>query len=265
MFKVRLLSGIILIVLAVIFLYFGGPLLDFVLIFISVVGLIEYYHAVQIAGAFKIAGIITVPVLYIPLYFNYSNHLLLVVLLSFMAHMAIYVFSYPRFNLVDISEAFFGIIYVPVMLSFIYLTRALPMGVFLVWLIFICSWGCDTCAYCVGMLFGKHKMSPVLSPKKSVEGAVGGIVGTMIISFVFLFVFKNKIGIEGTNIIIISLLSAIGAFLSMVGDLCASAIKRNYNIKDYGNLIPGHGGVLDRFDSVIITAPLIYCLGLYFV
>ena len=86
-------------------------------------------------------------------------------------------FTYPRFQAEQVMAAFFGIVYVAVMLSFLYMTRELPGGAYLVWLIILCSWGCDTCAYCVGVLIGKHKMAPVLSPKKSVEGAVGGVLG----------------------------------------------------------------------------------------
>ena len=149
--------------------------------------------------------------------------------------------------------AFFGVIYVAVMLSFIYLTRSLPDGKFLVWLIFLCSWGCDTCAYCVGMLIGKHKMAPVLSPKKSIEGAVGGVVGAALLGVIYAAATQGKMAEY-------ALICAVGALISMVGDLAASAIKRNQNIKDYGKLIPGHGGILDRFDSVIITAPVIYYL-----
>ena len=149
--------------------------------------------------------------------------------------------------------AFFGVIYVAVMLSFIYLTRNLPDGKFLVWLIFLCSWGCDTCAYCVGMLIGKHKMAPVLSPKKSIEGAVGGVAGAALLGVIYATATHGKMAEY-------AVICAVGALISMVGDLAASAIKRNQNIKDYGKLIPGHGGILDRFDSVIITAPVIYYL-----
>ena len=81
--------------------------------------------------------------------------------------------------------AFFGVFYVAVMLSFIYQTRILPGGAFTVWLVFICAWGCDTCAYCVGMLIGRHKMAPVLSPKKSVEGGIGGVVGAALIGVLY--------------------------------------------------------------------------------
>ena len=139
------------------------------------------------------------------------------------------------------------------MLSFILLTRNLENGHLLVWLIFFCSWGCDTCAYCVGVLIGKHKMAPVLSPKKSVEGAVGGVVGAILLGIIYAAATKG-------GMVEYAIICGVGALISMVGDLAASAIKRNQGIKDYGKLIPGHGGILDRFDSVIFTAPIIYFL-----
>jgi phosphatidate cytidylyltransferase len=149
--------------------------------------------------------------------------------------------------------AYVGVVYVAVMLSFVMLTRNLPNGKFLVWLIFLCSWGCDTCAYAVGMLIGKHKMAPVLSPKKSVEGAVGGVAGAVLLGIIYGAATKGPSAEY-------AVICGAGALISMVGDLAASAIKRNQGIKDYGKLIPGHGGILDRFDSVIFTAPVIYFL-----
>jgi phosphatidate cytidylyltransferase len=150
-------------------------------------------------------------------------------------------------------EGFFAIVYVGVMLSFIYQTRMLGSGQFVVWLIFLCSWGCDTCAYCAGRLFGRHKMSPVLSPNKTIEGAVGGVLGAILLGMGYALLTDGPV----LEYMIICL---VGALISMVGDLAASAIKRNTEIKDYGTLIPGHGGILDRFDSVIFTAPVIYYL-----
>lgn len=161
--------------------------------------------------------------------------------------------------------AFFGVFYVAVMLSYIYQTRMLPQGAYTVWLIFLCSWGCDTCAYCVGMLIGKHKMTPKLSPKKSWEGAAGGIIGAALLGLIYGFVFQNKMGTTQKDIFAMAAICAVGAVISMIGDLTASAIKRNYEIKDYGKLIPGHGGILDRFDSVIFTAPVIFYLADYFI
>ena len=145
-----------------------------------------------------------------------------------------------------------------VMLSYIYQIRVLPGGAFTVWLVFICSWGCDTCAYCVGMLFGKHKLAPVLSPGKSVEGALGGIVGSALVGALYAYFLVEKVVSEQEVTWVFVLISAAGAVISQVGDLAASAIKRNHDIKDYGHLIPGHGGILDRFDSMLFTAPAIY-------
>ena len=184
---------------------------------------------------------------------DFGNYGTMAIIISMILILFVYVFGYPKYRAEQVMAAFFGVIYVAVMLSFIYLTRSLPDGKFLVWLIFLCSWGCDTCAYCVGMLIGKHKMAPVLSPKKSIEGAVGGVVGAALLGVIYAAATQGKMAEY-------ALICAVGALISMVGDLAASAIKRNQNIKDYGKLIPGHGGILDRFDSVIITAPVIYYL-----
>ena len=131
-----------------------------------------------------------------------------------------------------------------------------------VWLIFLCSWGCDTCAYCVGVLIGKHKMAPVLSPKKSIEGAVGGVLGAALLGAIYAAATGAYNPNPAHTPLIYAIICGVGALVSMVGDLAASAIKRQENIKDYGTLIPGHGGILDRFDSVIFTAPVIYALAI---
>ena len=105
--------------------------------------------------------------------------------------MFVYVLTYPKYKTEQILAAFFGVFYVAVMLSSIYQTRMLEKGAYIVWLIFLCSWGCDTCAYCVGVLIGKHKMSPKLSPKKSVEGAVGGVIGSMLLTLLYTGIFRS--------------------------------------------------------------------------
>ena len=132
-------------------------------------------------------------------------------------------------------------------------------GLFLVGLVFLCSWGCDTCAYCVGVLIGKHKMAPKLSPKKSIEGGIGGLAGAALLGALYALAI-NKWGGASAGVVEYALICFVGGIISMIGDLAASAIKRNHEIKDYGKLIPGHGGILDRFDSVIFTAPVIYYL-----
>ena len=108
-------------------------------------------------------------------------------------------------------------------------------------------------------------MSPILSPKKSVEGAIGGMLGAAVLAAVYSCLMRFTMTIPTETIVYVSIISAIAALVSMVGDLTASAIKRNYDIKDYGKIIPGHGGIMDRFDSVIFTAPMIYFLALFLV
>lgn len=257
MFKTRLLSGILLLAAAFLTIICGGYVLFFTLLCISVIGMQELYAAMKVknqsTGLLAAAGYLGVIFFYVAVLVDFDRYGMMSLIVSLILLMFVYVFSYPKYEASQVMAAYFGIIYVGVMLSFIFLTRNLEGGKFLVWLIFICSWGCDTCAYCVGMLIGKHKMAPVLSPKKSIEGAIGGVIGAAFLGAVYAVAIHSPVQEY-------ALISAVGALISMVGDLAASAIKRNRGIKDYGKLIPGHGGILDRFDSVIFTAPVIYYL-----
>lgn len=268
-FFIRLASGIILLAIMIAAGILGGWFLFGLTLLISVIGYVEFARVFQInrnvLGALGVLasifyvflagmggegnGGILIPLVCLPL-------MLFVFLLLLMG---IYVFTFPKYRIEDVMAAFFGVIYVPAMLSFLYLTRMTDIfknRMSLYWLIFICSWGCDTCAYAVGMLIGKHKLAPILSPKKSVEGAIGGVVGAALLGFLYGSIFMSD------KAAVLALICAVGAVLSQIGDLTASAIKRNHDIKDYGHLIPGHGGILDRFDSVIFTAPVIFVMAL---
>lgn len=257
MFKTRLISGIILVIIALATIISGSWILFFTLLVVSLIGMRELYKVMKVSDehitVLELVGYLEAVLYYIAMKFDFGSYGTMAIIISMILILFVYVFGYPKYRAEQVMAAFFGVIYVAVMLSFIYLTRSLPDGKFLVWLIFLCSWGCDTCAYCVGMLIGKHKMAPVLSPKKSIEGAVGGVVGAALLGVIYAAATQGKMAEY-------ALICAVGALISMVGDLAASAIKRNQNIKDYGKLIPGHGGILDRFDSVIITAPVIYYL-----
>lgn len=266
MFKTRLLSGILLVIIALITIISGGNILFGTVLIISLIGLSELYKVFKIdKKPLGICGyLFTIgyyALLYMSSLLSKGNHdwFMMLFLGYLICLMAIMVFAYPTYRADQLMAAYFGLFYVAVMLSYIYQIRIQVGGVFRVWLVFICAWGCDTCAYCVGMLIGKHKMAPVLSPKKSVEGGIGGVVGAALIGVLYALAI-NKWGEAGVSIIEFAIIGAAGGAISQIGDLAASAIKRNYNIKDYGKLIPGHGGILDRFDSVIITAPLIYFL-----
>lgn len=266
MFKTRLLSGIVLVIAALVLIITGGNLLLVSTLLISYIGMFELYRIFHIDKELPgMVGYLAATVYYCNLKFGFLPDLMMFVLGLLILLMFVYVFTYPKYKTEQLLAAFFGVFYVAVMLSYVYQTRMLSMGAYIVWLIFLCSWGCDTCAYCVGVLIGKHKMSPKLSPKKSVEGAVGGVVGAALLTILYGMVFKNAMGVGNTEVYIMAAISAVGALVSMVGDLTASAIKRNYDIKDYGKLIPGHGGILDRFDSVIFTAPMIYFLAANFI
>lgn len=257
MFKTRLISGIVLVIIALATIISGSWILFFTLLAVSLLGMRELYKVMKVSDehvtVLELVGYLGAVLYYIAMKADFGNYGTMAIIISMILILFVYVFGYPKYHAEQVMAAFFGVVYVAVMLSFIYLTRSLPDGKFLVWLIFLCSWGCDTCAYCVGMLIGKHKMAPVLSPKKSIEGAVGGVAGAALLGVIYAAATQGKMAEY-------ALICAVGALISMVGDLAASAIKRNQNIKDYGKLIPGHGGILDRFDSVIITAPVIYYL-----
>ncbi len=257
-FLTRLTSGIALLAVIILTGWKGGALMWAFTLLISLVGLWEFLRVFHLEkGPFGIAAYGATLFYFGILLGRESPGFLFgmpVMLVFFMVLMAIYVFTFPKHRTEEVLAAFFGVFYVPVMLSFLYVIRCMEGGMLLLWLVFISSWGCDTCAYAVGMLIGKHKLAPVLSPKKSIEGAVGGVLGAALLGFLYgKFVFGRFTGEE--EAFFLAGCSAVGAVVSQIGDLAASAIKRNHDIKDYGHLIPGHGGILDRFDSVIFTAP----------
>lgn len=261
MFKTRLLSGIVLVIAALVLIITGGDVLLVSTLIISYIGMYELYRIFHVEREIPgIIGYLAATVYYVNLRFGFLPDVMLLVLGFLILLMAAYVFTYPKYRTEQLLAVFFGMFYVAVMLSYVYQTRMLARGAYIVWLVFLCSWGCDTCAYCVGVLIGKHKMAPVLSPKKSVEGAVGGVVGAGLLTALYGTVFKSAMDIAAAEVWLLAAIAMVGALISMVGDLTASAIKRNYERKDYGKLIPGHGGILDRFDSVIFTAPIIYFL-----
>lgn len=269
MFVTRLLSGIALVIISIVVLYFGGYATGVFALFLSIVGLFELCRVYKIekkAPAF-LAYLWTV-IFYAALMFGdkkifdieLGSLTVPLIVTYLLAMLAIYVLRYPEYHDKEIMAAFTAFFYVSIMLSYIYRVREMEDGNYFIVLVFICSWGNDTLAYCVGRLFGKHKMSPKLSPKKSVEGLFGGIIGAGLLGLIFACIVKDHITMPGNIYLNLFVICALGAIPAVIGDLAASAIKRNNDIKDYGKLIPGHGGVLDRFDSMIFTAPIIYYL-----
>ncbi|MBP3729565.1 MAG: phosphatidate cytidylyltransferase [Lachnospiraceae bacterium] len=260
-FLIRLRSSIIVLGSAILFFYFGDVPLFALLAVVSLVGLFELYRAMGVwKTSLAAAGCMGSCLLLEAVYLRWDGWLLFVLFLGMVLVLGTFVFTYPRYTAGQAAMSFFGIVYVPMMLSYLYRIRMMEDGFALIWLVFIASWGCDTLAYCAGRLFGRHKMTPELSPKKTWEGAAGGVLGSGLLGFLYALAFGSHLGFLGTPLLMTPLICALGAVISQIGDLAASAIKRSAGVKDYGNLIPGHGGILDRFDSVIITAPLIYYL-----
>ena len=241
---------------------------DVMLVFFCILSLIAAY---ELNRALKLGWSVISYVTYIAIIAHYvflrffdHKYLLIVYAVAMVIMLGAFVFRYPRYELQQVFGAYFSIFYVGVTLSLIYVLRIHPpSGAYLVWLAVISSWGCDVAAYLFGMLFGKHKLVPNLSPKKSVEGAVGGVVGAVIIAVVYGLIVQQYIPDIKCAPLVFGIVCAFGAAASQIGDLAASAIKRKLDIKDYGKLIPGHGGILDRFDSMIIVAPIVYLVAIY--
>ena len=158
MFKTRLISGIFLVIAALLTIISGGYVLFVTLLCVSLLGIQELYKAMGVhkdgIGLLEMAGYLGAVLYYASLLLDFERYGMMAVLLGLVLLMFVYVFTYPKYEADQVMSAFFGIVYVAVMLSFIFLTRNLEGGKFIVWLIFLCSWGCDTCAYCVGMLIG---------------------------------------------------------------------------------------------------------------
>jgi len=285
--KERTISAVVIVIVALAAILPGGIILAAVLCAISIIGYLELTKACGVRtkeekkpNALEIVGIVVVAGYYVFLYIKHPEEgfgsyfpaiefswldrgLMLSLFLSLILMMTVYVFSFPKFSAHQVMAAYFSLVYAPVMLSFVFLTRQFEHGIYLVWMIFINSWISDTCAYLVGVMVGRHKLAPVLSPKKSVEGSVGGIVGAALVGALYGYFLDSVLGAD-QFVFLLPVVGGVGSVISQIGDLAASAIKRNYEIKDYGKLIPGHGGIMDRFDSVIFTAPITYFLIIHF-
>ncbi len=244
----RFLSGVIGFSLLVFVVIKGGYLLNFSIYFISIIGLREFYKAVEninIKPLYPI-GYLGSTAIFLTFIFNIDLfNFVLVLLILITLGSSVFL---KEIKLIDIGITLIGILYIPFLLfHIIYLANTKY-----IWLIFTIAFGTDTFAYIVGNLIGKRKLCPKISPNKTIEGSLGGIMGSIFMSVIYSNIF------ELGDLWIIILISIFGSIVSQIGDLTASTIKRQTGIKDYGFIMPGHGGVLDRFDSIIFTAPLIY-------
>jgi len=222
------------------------------------VGLYEYYRAMKHAGINTndrfgyLMALIYYILLLMPIGFERPGFL--------VASSIIVLFSYEiltqKHNIPEIALTLLGIAYIPYLFSHLIFIGNMKYGKIIIWLPFFTAWFTDTCAYFVGMYLGKVKLCPKVSPKKTVEGAIGGVLGSILLTAASGLVIRNAGGELGqVHFIVTGFLCGIA---SQFGDLAASYIKRFTGVKDFGNVIPGHGGILDRFDSILFTTPVIY-------
>lgn len=275
----RIISGLIFLILMVGIIWPGGIVTATGLTLISIIGYSELIRATEVrteAGRpciFEVVGALVITLYYGLIYFRVPDIFLMLTLLFYMiVLMLLFVLTYPHYNAKQVFYSYASFIYGPVMLSCALMSRLLKpegdpdgmyhTGFYTVWMIFLVAWLSDTCAYFCGVLFGRHKIAPTLSPKKTVEGCIGGVVGATLIGLLYGYVLRwlghGEFGAPTEYM----LLGAAGSIMAQIGDLAASGIKRCFHVKDFGTLIPGHGGIMDRFDSVLFTAPIIYFLSL---
>ena len=272
--KQRFLSSVAIVVVMLLIAVFSGYIVY--PISLAAMAVMAVFEILRVIGAHKnyllsVPALIFAPVFPIIAYFVESDKIIyfLLALAScifvYMLYlMAVSVFSRGKIAFSRIAEVFTAVTYVSVSASSLSLIRYLDdkFGLFMAVLAFIIPWMCDVFAYICGSLFGKHKLIPEISPKKTVEGAIGGIVFSALFCLLYGFVLDLIFADIKVNYLVLLLFGAILSVVSQLGDLIASLIKREYGAKDYSNLIPGHGGIMDRFDSVfsVSTILMILCI-----
>lgn len=194
------------------------------------------------------------------IFYKFSFSIIALIILG----MLIYALFFTKRTLVDVCLSFFSMLYIPFLLSFVLLTLYLEnVGRSAIWLIILGACLTDAFAYFVGMRIGKHKLCPNISPNKTIEGSIGGIVGNIITFLIYAWYLNKYVGF-GIEYWQMAIFAVVVAIFAEVGDLVASSIKRFVKTKDFGSILPGHGGVLDRIDSVLFVAPVVYyCLLLF--
>lgn len=249
----RILTVLVVFPLFLFFILKGGNYLFIFSMFVSVVGLYEFYEALKKCNKKPInwLGYLMIVILLFSIYNSIDSAIYLgVFFIATVILLIMNVFS-EKDRIIDSALTVFGVIYIGV--GFSYLLEISKFdNKLIIFIPFIISWGTDTFAYFTGRFFGKKKLYPKVSPKKTIEGAIGGIIGSVVLNYIFVYLYIKDI------LAIVIIISLFGSILSQLGDLLASKIKRTCGIKDFGKLLPGHGGILDRFDSSLVTIPFVY-------
>ena len=249
----RIISALVGLPILLFFIYLGGGAFAFMVAVLAAVGLFEFARMVGGRQQFLfIPVLLGVGILLTGSYLKWENWVSLGILCTFCIVFTVAVFRFPSFNVEDIAVNFLGLIYIGWTLAHLIAFDGLDNGRLLVLYLFVAIWSSDSGAYFVGRFLGRHKLCPRVSPKKTIEGSIGGILVTSVILSLLNADFSMLSPV--VTVVIAVVISIIG----QIGDLIESLIKRYYGIKDSGKLIPGHGGILDRFDSIMLAAPVMY-------
>lgn len=252
MLKKRILSGLAGMFLTLILIYLGGIWYSAAVFILAVMALEEYYRF-SLRGSYyfpRYLSFTAAALYFLLLHINLSFALEMSLLLLFIPFCLYFLFN-NNFNFRDLTFSIWGIIYIAWFLGFLTVIRFMPEGFNYTLLLFLSIWVSDTAAFFIGSYLGKHKLKPSISPNKTIEGSLGGLFATVL----FVTLLRNYFNLE--------FYSALGAgiiisFFGQAGDLVESALKRHLKLKDSGGIIPGHGGILDRFDSILLAAPPYY-------
>jgi len=254
MFKLRIISGIIGVAVLLAVIYAGGVYWKTFFVFLGIIGLYEYYGMMR-NRSFKVLVIPGFLLLFLLLFSPFISGYLFV--FSWIIALLIVinlVIKYPGVTVNDLSLSMLGAVYIGFLLSYAVRMADVSNAFMVMFLALILTWSSDIGGYAFGVTWGKNKLTPDLSPNKTWEGSIGGIFLSAIASGVFFELW----GIAGVNCAYAILLGVVSSIMGQLGDLFMSAIKRYFGVKDSGNIIPGHGGVLDRFDSFMLVVPLVY-------
>lgn len=260
----RYLSGFILFPIFAIIMILGNKyVIDIAISIIAMMSLHEFYKAFQ-EKAKPIEWVGYIAAASIAIIHIIPSELILPIIAAIIPTSIMILFvssilSEMKYNIIDIAITFLGICYIVLFLMFAPIIREnITNGKILIWFVFFSAWGTDIFAYLIGKHFGKHKFTEI-SPNKSIEGCIGGIIGALVMILTYTVVC-NQFFMMNINYFYAGFIAVLLSVVSQIGDLAASSVKRYCGIKDYSNLIPGHGGMLDRIDSVIFILPFAYFL-----
>ena len=266
----RTITGVIALpVLAIILIFSNTIIMDIFTAIIACISMYEYFHCFKSTNKANPSQYLGYIYCILIAFTHFVDERLLtsiiiaIIPVSLVVLFAELVLSKGKKTVTDIAVTMLGICYIPLMLIYLSLVRDMELdhglnGKILIWFVLIASWGSDIFAYFIGRHFGKHKLTAV-SPNKTVEGAVAGVVGAILLGILFAILCNTIWGV-GINYLLIGIIMAVLSIVGQIGDLAASSIKRYCEIKDFSELIPGHGGMLDRIDSIIFVLPFAYIL-----